>query len=733
MAHSLCDEQQPPVDLKLLSQFLYALNIARRQMLAYPVQHPSVEAALEFAVQRFDTLGGSLPKVTIGIARDTLFIDEGQLDRKNPVYRDMAGVLFSRGIATVTFQRELSREELAQFIGLLCLPREHVASHGSIQAALESKGIRHISVDGIDYAAFRINETSQAQPLTTELARSGGSLWRRFVQGLLEGTLSPQGTRIIADEEVSPEQLADFIKQHKARLGENLKESYGKAISRFLQELDREERAKEHDTDSVNKIDLFVKHLSPELKSQFLQSTFGNLPKQLSGEKSHSPHPDETILDALDEVNARRSNLSPAVLNILQAFSHDRQTTTRQGPETAFATMSEQELAQRLSLIFREEEPDRALPADYQQTLRRLAQDEVASVLEETELQALHAEIAAFTIESRISEIIIEIMERMSDDYDPETMRRNLSDLFAFFSETGDFRSLTRMHDELRQHCTGPSLGLMPVHEALLDAFADSASVTGVLDELEGCGKERYPEIGALITSVGKPYVEPILERLATESRMALRRFYISCLAAIGEAALDGVAARLRDPRWFVVRNMVVVMRAMHDPSVATHLRRVARHPHQRVRHEVIKTLLQLRTSDAEEVLCRELTEGEPESQLFAVQLAAAHPGPAVTTLLAGLVEGSGAKATVEVRCAAVRALAEIADPGVLPALERLMAQRSLLLSLPLKRIKEEILQSLDRYPADSVTAILHTAEQGGAELTRQAAITRVRPKRRTP
>jgi len=90
-------------------------------------------------------------------------------------------------------------------------------------------------------------------------------------------------------------------------------------------------------------------------------------------------------------------------------------------------------------------------------------------------------------------------------------------------------------------------------------------------------------------------------------------------------------------------------------------------------------------------------------------------------------------KAPVEVRCAAVRALADIADPTVLPALERLMGQRTLLLSLPLKRIKEEILQTLDRYPNGSVRAILQAAERGGVELARQAAITRVRMKRKSP
>lgn len=55
-------EQSPPgenkivIDIKLLSQFVYALNIARRQMVAYPPRHPSVETAVGLAMERFAVL-----------------------------------------------------------------------------------------------------------------------------------------------------------------------------------------------------------------------------------------------------------------------------------------------------------------------------------------------------------------------------------------------------------------------------------------------------------------------------------------------------------------------------------------------------------------------------------------------------------------------------------------------------------------------------------------------------
>ena len=75
-----------PIDAKLLSDAVIELNISRRSVGLYPREHPiareSIEKAFEFLRKLFDLR----TSITIGIAKDTLVIDEYTLDRKNPDY-----------------------------------------------------------------------------------------------------------------------------------------------------------------------------------------------------------------------------------------------------------------------------------------------------------------------------------------------------------------------------------------------------------------------------------------------------------------------------------------------------------------------------------------------------------------------------------------------------------------------------------------------------------------------
>ena len=66
----------PEIDLdtKVLSDFLYALNIARRQVIAYPSGHPMIAQAADKLLTLLTRLLEFRSEVTIGIARDLSLI-----------------------------------------------------------------------------------------------------------------------------------------------------------------------------------------------------------------------------------------------------------------------------------------------------------------------------------------------------------------------------------------------------------------------------------------------------------------------------------------------------------------------------------------------------------------------------------------------------------------------------------------------------------------------------------
>jgi HEAT repeat protein len=81
------------------------------------------------------------------------------------------------------------------------------------------------------------------------------------------------------------------------------------------------------------------------------------------------------------------------------------------------------------------------------------------------------------------------------------------------------------------------------------------------------------------------------------------------------------------------------------------------------------------------------------------------------------------AGAEYELKRAAVKTLGKIANPLVLPDLERVLDQKSLFASTLLKRLKTDIVQSLENYRDPEARSLLEKlARSGTGELAPAAA-----------
>jgi hypothetical protein len=75
-------EEKLPIDARLLSDSIIELNISRRNIAIYPEDHPSVQRSLDRAYDLLQKLFDIHPEITLGIAKDTLVIDDHYLDKK---------------------------------------------------------------------------------------------------------------------------------------------------------------------------------------------------------------------------------------------------------------------------------------------------------------------------------------------------------------------------------------------------------------------------------------------------------------------------------------------------------------------------------------------------------------------------------------------------------------------------------------------------------------------------
>ncbi|MBT0895565.1 HEAT repeat domain-containing protein [Geobacter hydrogenophilus] len=703
------------IDIEMLSTLVIEMNILRRHVTAYPAGHPVTRDAAVKVARLLDRLLDRAESVTLGIARDTILFGDYPLDRRNPVYRDFARVLSDRGVVALTCRRHLDADELLRFGALLSRSRDEIGAAGGIEEAARAEGFTRLEVQGVNYDLFRVTEEEE---LTGQPEEGSGStsLWEQFVRGLLDGTIDPLGDATAKRPPLDPLLLAQVLNGHAFGDQGSPDTTYDAVIAAFMRRMERDSDAEQTARECAERFGTLVESLNPDLRHQFLGKAFGSLAERPDAARRLVASVDDgIILDTIAELNERNVTIPPLILNLCRKLGSSSSAGDDATPLSRTETLR---VGHRLGTVLREGNFDQYIPDAYQGGLEQIvAAGKIASGLAESgDLKEL---LQGENHEAKVGAIILEVLE---SDPEGETfgMEESLCELCAYYLDAGDFTALRAVCDHLPTPGEAPST---PLQQRLLTTIGAPSFTTPLMDAPAVWGKERYDDIRTVITRIGFPCVAPLLDRLAEEESMSLRRYYVACLLSLGQAAYGEVVARLYDGRWFYVRNLVAILRGLNDPAAIHPLHRLLNHPHPRVRQETLRTLVHFRDPEGERMLLRELGSGNRDTLLTAIQLADRSRSPRVRERLLGLLHKGGITGPdFDVRCAVVRALAETGDPAVLPALARILRTRSILRTASVTRLKVEIARSLARYPAADALPLAREAAASGVPELEQAA-----------
>jgi len=306
-----------------------------------------------------------------------------------------------------------------------------------------------------------------------------------------------------------------------------------------------------------------------------------------------------------------------------------------------------------------------------------------------------------------LASIVLELVVADSEET-TETLKRMLQEQSGYFLQVGDFQTLLDLHAKIRSYAEDRSCEAGTRCQQLLMMFSTPEFIEGVLEGARIWGKSKYIEIGWLIADIRTAFIGPLLDRLEVEENLSMRRFYVNQLINLGPIVRDMAVARLDNVRWYFVRNLLVILRHLGDPSVLTHVSMLVDHPHPKVRQEIVKTLIHFCDPAGDRLLLQDLSSPEPEKRLAAVTIAGKSRSPKVLSHLIGVLTAGGlTDGELTLKKAAVQALAEMGSAQAVPALEGLLRSRNLLYSVALLELKTEILKSLHRYPPSAVEHIL--------------------------
>jgi HEAT repeat protein len=210
-----------------------------------------------------------------------------------------------------------------------------------------------------------------------------------------------------------------------------------------------------------------------------------------------------------------------------------------------------------------------------------------------------------------------------------------------------------------------------------LDRLTRAETLSVLAAALGTPGGAPGPAAVRLIRLLGPGAIRGLLQVLVEEQVRVRRRRVFDLLSTLGAEVVPEATRWLGDPNWYVVRNMIALLRSVGDRSSLGTIRRLTGHADLRVRVEALRSLLELDPAVGHGYLVTAIAEPELRTATAAVELAGQHGGPAMIDPLLDLLAPWDLRGRRRaVRVAAIHALGQIGRPEVLPRLARYFRER---------------------------------------------------------
>ncbi|MCK5915417.1 MAG: hypothetical protein KAG92_04695 [Deltaproteobacteria bacterium] len=675
-----------------LTAFLHELMLYRRQLALYPEKHPRVKTAIASTQGQLNELFLSQQSVTLVVTPDALRFEQHWLDKKNPVNRNFAAIFSTLGIASISFHKGLSLQELTFFNQLLNLDRKALETSGGIEHLLEKQEIECITIVPIDYSIFQSSQDTEKQQ---------EQLWESFLHTLQSGAIDLT-------------ELTDML---------NRKLTDGQEQHQFIHSLDllfekniQQGGLLQVDKEAEDNLYSLLDQLDPEAKKFFFDSIFRVLdrhPDTAPGLLKRIPlHLIEEILAAKAQQEVNISSRLFDLANTLVSNSTSRSTKKINAGTEKLSTDA---LRSRLDILFNEELQDDFSPGRYQSAMENILDINFSDETSVAEKKSLLSCLEAQSIESNLAAIFYDLLQKGALDSEEEAaIQRNLLDLSRFFLDIGDFVNLRDIYRYWSEYLSGGNTKDTESEEQILATHTQETFMAEVVKGFDLWGEKIHPQISEYICFIGEPYIELIIDRLGSATTHPQKRRWMGILGKIASHAHEKIVHHLTDKRWQLVHNLLVLLGKMPNFDGVKSIQRLCNHPRPQIRLEAMRILFSRNAEAADIQLLRELRNADPDIRLAALKLAALSQNQTVReTLNSWLIQKPRKEQELEILTQTIRALTRIGNKDSLLAFRQILSKKGLFVGRLTRQLQMEIIQNLAIFPGEQSIQLLQEFSTG--------------------
>jgi HEAT repeat protein len=244
--------------------------------------------------------------------------------------------------------------------------------------------------------------------------------------------------------------------------------------------------------------------------------------------------------------------------------------------------------------------------------------------LTDKDLQTLVKELEKDTSDKidKLVDILFEIVYQAEDKSDIENVFTFLKDVIQYCMKHGYISMALDIMKEAKDAIDDPHVSENDKkYMRMLFLYLGSEEIVALLAEF--LDSEMEIEEGVfenLVVYFEKNAIEPFVKYLGEMKTIRARKNVIDALISLGKKDIQMLARKLDDQRWYVVRNIIYILRKIGDRRAIDYLLKTVRHGDIRVRKEVIKALGELGGHEVVQILRECLDDPDVQVRTAAVK-----------------------------------------------------------------------------------------------------------------
>lgn len=190
-------------------------------------------------------------------------------------------------------------------------------------------------------------------------------------------------------------------------------------------------------------------------------------------------------------------------------------------------------------------------------------------------------------------------------------------------------------------------------------------------------GKLKPEEFKGLIVFLGNDAVPAICQILALVEKKGFRKIIIDTLVEVGRGNVEAFLPCLKDKRWYLLRNIIHIIRRIGKPPYLGPIVRLASHPDTRVRKELANYLNEIPGGRGQKDLLKFLDDSNRNNRIHALRLiASSRHKDTLKLLLESIKKATFEEKDISEKVAFYEAIGSLGSQDVVPMLKDMLLKK---------------------------------------------------------